>query len=234
VGSNPTLSAIQGRTMGRYGMIRVFILDDHALVRTGLRMIMAGQADIEVVGEASSGEEGLPMIRQLKPDVVLCDLHLPGVSGLEITERIVRSAMHAKVIIVSVQEDGPLPQRLLAAGASGYLGKACGADELLRAVRDVAHGRRYVASDLAQRMALGAVGGTGSPFEALSPRETEVALMLCQGKRMDDIAERLSLSPKTVATHKYRLFNKLEIRDNVSLLRLASQYGLVEATLQAR
>lgn len=209
-------------------MIRVFLLDDHALVRTGLRMILAQRPDeFDVVGEAASGEDGLPLIRQLKPDVVLCDLHLPGVSGLEVTERIVKAQYGCRVIIVSVQEDGPMPRRLLEAGASGYLGKACVADELFRALAEVAQGRRYLGSDLAQRMALG-VMESGSPFDQLSPRELEVAMLLCQGKRMDDIAQRLSLSPKTVATHKYRLFDKLGVSDTVPLAKLARQYGLLE------
>lgn len=210
-------------------MIRVFLLDDHALVRTGLRMILSQRpADVEVVGEASSGEEALPQIRQLKPDIVLCDLHLPGVSGLEVTERIIKAQQPTRVIIVSVQEDGPMPRRLLEAGAHGYLGKGCVAEELFRAVQEVAQGRRYLGSDLAQRMALDALHSSASPFDALSPRELEVALLLCQGKRMDDIAQRLNLSPKTVATHKYRLFEKLGVTDVVPLANLARQYGLLE------
>ena len=99
--------------------IRVFIVDDHALVRTGIRMILSAETDIEVIGEADSGEEALPLVRRLKPHVVLCDLHLPGVSGLEVTERIVRGDYGTRVIVVSVLEDGPLPKRLLEAGASG-------------------------------------------------------------------------------------------------------------------
>lgn len=210
-------------------MIRVFLLDDHALVRTGLRMILSQRpADVEVVGEAASGEEALPQIRQLKPDIVLCDLHLPGVSGLEVTERIIKAQQPTRVIIVSVQEDGPMPRRLLEAGAHGYLGKGCVAEELFRAVQEVAQGRRYLGSDLAQRMALDALHSSASPFDALSPRELEVALLLCQGKRMDDIAQRLNLSPKTVATHKYRLFEKLGVTDVVPLANLARQYGLLE------
>lgn len=210
-------------------MIRVFVLDDHALVRTGFRLILSGQTDIDVVGEAASGEEGLPLIRQLRPNVVLCDLHLPGVSGLEITERIVRGDSGARVIIVTVQEDGPMPRRLLDAGASGYLGKGCAADELLRAVRDVARGKRYLGSEMAQKMALGTMQADVTPFDALSPRELEIALLLCRGLRMEDIAKRLSLSPKTVATHKYRTFDKLEVHDAIAMSRLASQYGLVES-----
>jgi len=132
-------------------MIRVFLLDDHALVRAGYRMILQNELDIDVIGESASGEEGLPVIRKLLPDVVLCDLHLPGISGLEITERLVKGQVGPKVVIVSVQEDGPMPKRLLDAGASAYVGKACDAKELLKAIREAARGKRYVGGELAQR-----------------------------------------------------------------------------------
>ena len=210
--------------------IRVYLIDDHALVRTGMKMILAGELDIEVVGDAESGELALPQIRKLKPDVVLCDLHLPGLSGLEITERITHSDLAAKVIIVSVLEDGPLPKRLIEAGACGYLGKAGDANELLRAVRDVARGKRYLGSNVAQNMALSNVTGNGSasPFDELSPRELEVAMLLVQGLRQEDIAQRLSLSAKTINTHKTRLFQKVGIQDNIALARLCTQYGLLD------
>jgi len=207
-------------------MIRVFVLDDHALVRTGYRLIIGQENDFEIVGEAGSGEEGLPMIRRLKPHVVICDLHLPGISGLDITERIVRGNLGTHVLIVSVQEEGPMPRRLIEAGASGYLGKGCDAQELIRALREVARGRRYLASHVAQRMALSRMCGDESPFDSLSPRELEVARMLCQGMRMEEIGRRLSLSGKTVATHKYRLYEKLGIKDTVALARLAGQHGV--------
>ena len=208
--------------------IRVFIVDDHALVRTGMRMILSAETDIEVLGEADNGEEALPLVRRLKPDVVLCDLHLPGISGLEVTERIVRGDYGTRVIVVSVLEDGPLPKRLLEAGAAGYVGKGGDARELLRAVRDVARGKRYLANNIAQNLALSGIGGDGSPFDALSPREMEVALLLTRGLRQEDIARRLSLSAKTVNTHKTRLFDKLEIRDSIALARLATQFGLTD------
>ena len=208
--------------------IRVFLIDDHALVRTGLKMILGGETDIQVVGDAESGEEALPQLRALKPDVVLCDLHLPGLSGLEITERINRSDLPTRVIIVSVLEDGPLPKRLLEAGAAGYVGKAGDAVELLRAVRDVARGKRYLGSNVAQNLALSSMDGASCPFDALSPRELEVAMLLVQGLRQEDIAKRLSLSAKTVNTHKSRLFEKMSITDTISLARLATQYGLVD------
>jgi two-component system invasion response regulator UvrY len=209
-------------------MIRVYIVDDHALVRTGYRLIVQKEADIEVVGEAGTGEEGLPAIRRLRPDVVLCALHLPGISGLDVTERVVRGDFGSRVLVVSVQEDGPLPRRLLEAGASGYVGKGCDAAELVRAIREVARGRRYLASHVAQRLALSKLDGEGTPFDTLSPRELEVARMLCTGMRMEEIGRRLSLSGKTVATHKYRLYEKLGIRDTVALARLAYQHGVSE------
>jgi DNA-binding NarL/FixJ family response regulator len=207
-------------------MIRVFLLDDHALVRTGYRLTLQQEVDMEVVGEAGSAEEGLPLIRKLKPDVVLCDLHMPGLSGLDVTERLTRSGDGPKVVIVSVQEDGPMPKRLLEAGASGYLGKACDANELFRAIREAARGRRYLGGEIAQRMALS--GNGDSPFEKLSPRELEIAMLFCRGIRAEDIARKLCLSGKTVATHKYRLFEKLGIKDTVALARLAAQYGVTD------
>jgi len=208
--------------------IRVYVVDDHALVRAGMRMILSAEADIEVVGEADSGEEALPEIRALKPDIVLCDLHLPGVSGLEITERIVRGDYGPKVIVVSVLEDGPMPRRMIAAGASGYVGKGGDARELLRAVREVASGRRFLASKVAQSLALSGLEADESPFDALSPRETEVAMLLIQGMRQEEIARRLSLSAKTINTHKTRLFEKLKVSDNIALARLAGQYGMTD------
>lgn len=208
--------------------IRVFLLDDHALVRTGMRMILSSQTDIDVVGEADSGEAALPQIRSLKPDVVLCDLHLPGISGLEVTERIVRGDFGTRVIVVSVHEDGPFPKRLIEAGASGYVGKGGDANELLRAVRDVSRGKRYLAPSVAQNLALSGIGGSGSPFDMLSPREIEIALLLVRGMRQEEIARRLSLSPKTVNTHKGRMFEKLGIGDTIALARLVTQYGLAD------
>ncbi|MBA2239037.1 MAG: response regulator transcription factor [Lysobacter sp.] len=208
--------------------IRVFLLDDHALVRTGMRMILSAEPDIEVVGEAESGELALPQIRNLKPDIVLCDLHLPGVSGFEVTERVVKGDYGCRVIIVSVLEDGPMPKRLLEAGACGYVGKGGDARELIRAVREVAQGKRYLASGIAQHLALAGIGRGQSPVDELSPRELEIALLLAQGLRQEHIAKRLNLSAKTVSTHKSRLFEKLDITDTIALTRLLGQYGLLE------
>ncbi len=208
--------------------IRVLIIADHALVRTGLRLLLADAVAIEVAGEAATGEDGLAMARRLRPDVALCDLHLPGISGLEVTSRIARGGWGTRVLVVSVLEDGPMPKRLLEAGADGYVGKGCDAAELVRAVRTVAAGRRYLAGAIAQALALSGVAGAGTPFDALSARELEVAMLLLRGMRQEDIARRLSLSAKTVNTHKSRLFGKLGIRDSIALARMAGRHGLAE------
>lgn len=210
-------------------MIRVYLIDDHELVRTGFRLVLSQQTDIVVCGEAGTGEDALASLRALEPDVVLCDLHLPGISGLEVTERIVRGGWEMRVIVVSVQEDGPMPRRLLEAGASGYLSKGAPASELLRAIRDVARGKRYLGVSIAQQLAFGSLAAESSPFDALSPREIEVAMMLVQGLRMAEIGKRLNLSAKTIATHKYNLFEKLGHDSVAALTRLALQHGLIEA-----
>ena len=212
--------------------IRVFVVDDHAVVCTGMCMILQGQSGVEIAGHAGSGEDALPQLRKLRPDVLVCDVHLPGTSGLEVTERVVRGGYGTRVIVVSAVQDGPMPRRAMEAGASAYVGKSHDATELLRALQDVAHGKRYLASGIAQQIALAGIdGGARSPFETLSPRELEVALLLTQGLRQEDIARRLSLSAKTINTHKSRLFEKLGVRDPIALARMASRYGMTDPAM---
>ncbi|WP_018974550.1 response regulator [Rudaea cellulosilytica] len=210
-------------------MIRIVMVDDHALVRAGLRMILEKQADIEVVGEADDGEAGLQLIRNLQPDLALVDLHMPNVNGIEVTERVRRSKLVTRIVILTMASDAPFPRRLLEAGASGYLTKGCPADELVRAIRQISDGRRYLSTDVAQQLALGNAFGDGeSPFEELSTRELEVAMMLAQGMAAKQIGDRLKLSEKTVATYKYRLFEKLAIDNVVTLTHLATAHGLMD------
>jgi two-component system, NarL family, invasion response regulator UvrY len=213
-------------------MIRIVLVDDHALVRSGFRMILAQEADMEIVGEAASGEEALTLARTLKPDVMLMDVHLPGISGLEATERLARSDPKLRVIVVTARDEQPFPRKLLEAGASGYVTKACPATELVGAVREVARGGKYLSSDVARALALSSLPGRApaSPFELLSTRELEVAVKLARGDSMQDIATRLSLSPKTVATYKYRVFEKLGVDNDVALAHLAVQHKLLDST----
>ena len=213
-------------------MIRIVLVDDHELVRAGFRLILSGQSDIEVVGEAGSAEDGLRLIRAQKPDVALIDVHMPGMSGIELTERVRRADLATHIIILTVVDDARFPRRLLQSGALGYLTKACPADELLTAVRNVAQGRRYLDATIARQMALAAVDGEASPLEALSARELEVALMLARGSAVNEIAERLHLSPKTVSTYKQRLFEKLDVEHTIALAHLLSAHGLLEAQKQ--
>jgi DNA-binding NarL/FixJ family response regulator len=214
-------------------MIRVVLVDDHELVRTGFRMILAQQAGIEVVGEAADGEHGLALIRSELPDVALVDVHMPRLSGIELTDRVRKHKLSTRVVILTVVSEAPFPRRLIEAGASGYLTKGCAADELVRAVRQVADGRRYLSPDIAEVLALGALDGGESPFEVLSARELDVAMMLARGQDMQLIADKLKLSAKTVATYKYRLFDKLGVDNPVALAHLAHTHGLLDDRTRA-
>ena len=209
-------------------MIRIVLVDDHTLVRTGLRLILEKQPDMEIAGEAEDGEHGLGLIRQLRPDIALVDVHMPGVSGIEVTERVRKAKLDTRIVILTMAEEAPFPKRLLEAGASGYLTKGCPAEELVMAVRKVADGQRYLGGDIAQQLALATMAGDVSPFEGLSARELEVAMMLAQGRAAKNIATRLHLSEKTIATYKARLFEKLGIDNVVALAHLASAHGILE------
>ncbi len=214
-------------------MTRILIVEDHDLVRTGLRNILASASDLEVVGEAASGEEAMRLSRDLAPDIILMDVELPGLSGLETTERILRVQPQIRVVVLTAHSEPPLPARLLDIGASGYLTKACDAKELINAIRAVARGERYIGAEIAQQLALSLLPGTPqSPFQDLTARELEVALMLTQGMKMPVIAGVINVSPKTVATHKYKVYEKVGVTSEVELLRLALRYGLVKAEPQ--
>ena len=209
-------------------MIKVVLIDDHELVRTGFRMILQQQPDIQICGEAGTAEEGLRLIRGKTPDIALVDVHMPGMSGIELTERVSRSKLATHIIIVTVVDDARFPKRLLDAGALGYLTKGCTSEELLDAVRQVASGRRYLAPAVAQQLALATLDGEGSPFDALSSRELEVAMMLVRGKALTMIGEQLNLSPKTVSTYKQRLMEKLQVDHVISLAHLMTIHGLLD------
>ncbi|MGH8125062.1 MAG: response regulator [Rhodanobacteraceae bacterium] len=208
-------------------MIRVVLVDDHELVRSGFRLILAGQPDVEVVGEADNAEDGLRLIRASKPDVALIDVHMPGMSGIELTERVQRSGLPTHIVILTMVQDAQFPRRLLQSGALGYLTKGCPTNELLTAVRRVAQGHRYLDVAVAREMALAAVDGDASPLESLSSRELEVALMLARGLAVNEVANRLHLSAKTVSTYKQRLFEKLGVQHVIALAHVLSAHSLL-------
>jgi len=211
-------------------MIRLLIVDDHDLMRTGIRNIIDQAGGIEIVGEAASGEEAIRLNRELKPDVILMDIGLPGLSGFETSERIMNARPEVRVIALTAHAQPPFPARLLEMGAAGYLTKACAADELIRAIRKVADGERHIGSEIAQQLAMSLLPGSPqSPFQELTPRELEVAMMLARGMRASAIAERMNISPKTISTHKYRIFEKIGVDSEVALLREAIRYGVIDS-----
>ena len=209
-------------------MIRLMVVDDHELVRVGMRHILEDYPSIKIVGEAADGETAIRLNREVKPDVVLLDIRLPGLSGFEVTTRLKQLDPGLGIIILTVHEAAPFPGKLLEAGASGYLTKGCPATELVQAIRTVSKGGRHIGSRVAQQMALTMLqGNKTSPFDGLSAREMEVMLMLVDGRKMADIANIMHLSPKTVATYKYRIFEKLETSSDVVMTRMAMRYGVL-------
>ena len=211
-------------------MIQVLIIDDQALVRTGLRHILDQSSEITQVSEVTSGEAALSRCRNMRPDVILLSINLPGLTGFEITRKLARIQPESRIIVLAVHAKPPYPTRLMDAGASGYLTRDCEARELLQAIKAVAAGQRYIGSEAAKQMALSMMSGSAgdSPFEDLSAREMEVMLKLTDGRRIPDIASMMCLSPKTVSTYKYRILGKLGARSEVELVRMAMRYGLLE------
>jgi two-component system invasion response regulator UvrY len=212
-------------------MIQILIIDDQALVRTGLRHILDRSSEITKITEVSSGEAALSRCRKSRPDVILLSINLPGLTGFEITRKLKRVHPDARIIVLAVHAKPPYPARLMEAGASGYLTRDCEAEELIRAIKIVAGGQCYIGSDAAKQLALSMLTGSAneSPFEDLSAREMEVMLKITDGRRIPDIASLMCLSPKTVSTYKYRILGKLGARSEVELVRMAMRYGLLDS-----
>jgi two-component system invasion response regulator UvrY len=186
---------------------------------------------LQVVGEADSGESALKLARELKPDVVLMDVKMPGIGGLEATRKLLRSHPDIKVVAVTVCEEDPFPTRLMQAGAAGYLTKGAGLDEMVQAIRLAFAGQRYISPQIAQQLALKSFQPQGSPFDALSEREIQIALMIVGCQKVQIISDKLCLSPKTVNTYRYRIFEKLSVTSDVELTLLAVRHGMVDASL---
>lgn len=211
-------------------MISILLVDDHLLFRAGLKAILAQAGDMSVEAEADSGEEALDQLRKKRFDVALMDIHMPGIGGIEATRRIVHLFPQTKVIALTAASAEPFPDRLLDAGASGFLTKGCQAAELFSAIRTVRAGNHYLAASIAQKLALGRFieKGAESPLSKLSAREMQVMQMICQGMDQPKIAEELFVSPKTISTYRSRLCEKLAVSNDVELTRLAMRYGLIE------
>jgi len=209
-------------------MIRVLLVDDHELVRTGIRRLLNDAEGIEVYHEAESGEAAIELVARDSPDVVLMDVSMPGMGGLEATRRLTRLHPGVKVIILTVHTDDPFPSQLLKAGAVGYLSKGCSVHEMVAAIRKVGAGERYLSPDIAQSLAISLLPGNDSPFCKLSRRELQVLMMLMQGQKLAEISDKLCLSPKTISTYRHRLYEKLGVGNEAELTRLAMRHGIGE------
>jgi len=213
-------------------MINVMLVDDHGLVRTGLKRLLSDVSGIDVVAEAENGEQAIQLVRKQQPDVILMDISMPGIGGLEATRKISQALPGVKIIAVTIHDDDPFPTRLLEAGAAGYLTKGCEVREIISAIRSVHVGKQYIAPAIAHKLALSFVNEREkSPLERLTPRETQVMLMVVSGETNKAISEKLCLSPKTTSTYRYRLFDKLGVENDVELTRFAIRYGLIRENL---
>jgi two-component system invasion response regulator UvrY len=209
-------------------MIRLLLVDDHELVRTGVKSILERALDIEVVAEASTGEEALELVKKNVPDVVLMDVNMPGIGGIEATRRLLRAHPGLHVIALTALDDDPFPSRLNDVGARGFLTKGCPAQEMIHAVRMVYRGQRFISPEVAQKHTITEwKGGSANPFQGLSSRETQVLMQILDGRRNQEISDILCLSPKTVSTYRQRILEKLDIRNDVELTRLAYRHGLL-------
>jgi two-component system, NarL family, invasion response regulator UvrY len=209
-------------------MIRVMLVDDHVLVRMGFRMLLA-DAQVEVVCEAGSGEQACQEYAGVKPDVVVMDLSMPGMGGLEATRRLIAQDPKVRILALSAHEDTAHPRRVLRAGALGYLAKRSAPEALIAAVTAVARGERYLDAQTAQALAVAQIDGEDSPAEMLSEREFSVFIQLARGMSVAQIAENLNLSPSTVGTHLYHVKQKLRANNQSELTLVALRWGLIEA-----
>jgi two-component system, NarL family, invasion response regulator UvrY len=215
---------------GRKGgvLINVFLVDDHELVRTGIRRILEEIRGLNVVGEATNGEEAVKWCRQHQTDVVLMDLNMPGIGGMEAARKILRYSPEIRVIIVTIYTESPLPAKIMQAGIAGYLSKDVSPEEMTNAIRTVYLGQRYITPCIAQQMVLSQLAPeVDNPLTLLSERELQIMLMLTQGRKVSNIAEQLNLSPKTVNSYRYRMFTKLHISSDVELTHLAIRHSLL-------
>jgi|TARA_B110000046_G_scaffold169899_1_gene189380 two-component system invasion response regulator UvrY len=211
-------------------LINVLLVDDHELVRTGIKRILDDVRGFKVVGEAKDGEAAVQFCRQHAPNIVLMDMNMPGMGGLEATKKICRYCPDVKIIVLTVNCEDPFPSKVMQIGAHGFLTKGAGSDEMVRAIRSVHAGQRYIAPEIAQQIALAQVTGRTdeNPFQSLSERELQIMLMITKGEKAQDIAERLNLSSKTVNSYRYRMFEKLNVGGDVELTHLAIRHKMID------
>lgn len=214
--------------------IRTVIADNHSLFRAGLVSLLRDVKSIDVVAEASDGEEAVELARQLNPHVVSLEISLPGIGGLEAARRILKSEHSAHVVMLTSAWDAPYPSQAMRAGACGFVTKCAAPDEVVLAFKRAYAGKRFVSADVAQRLAFQSFDEDGmSPFDQLSSRELQIMLMVINCQRVTDISSNLHLSPKTVNSYRYRIFEKLNVTSDLELAMLAVKHGMINPILSA-
>lgn len=209
-------------------MIRVLVVDDHDLVRMGISRMLSDSTDIEVVGEADSGDMAIKLAKQLNPDVVLLDVNMPNIGGLEATKRLIQLDMNIKILAVSSMVTQPYPSMLLKAGVNGYITKGTPLDEMIRAIKKLYQGGRYFSHDVAEQLAEVLLSdNASSPFDLLSDREKQVAMMVVNCQSPQQIADQLFVSVKTINTYRYRIYEKVGVDSDVKLTHMAIRHGLI-------
>lgn len=208
--------------------IKILLVDDHAVVRMGFKMLIEAEDDITVIGEAESGEVAIKLFQELKPDIIVMDITMPGIGGLEAIDRIIAKDKNTKILVLSAHEDSVHPKRVLNAGAMGYLTKRSAAEELIKAIKSIHQGKRYLEPNIAQQMAITQLSGETNPVEILSDREFEVFIALAKGKSTNEIADTLCLSPRTVGTHLYNIKQKLNANNSAEITLIAFRCGLID------
>ena len=216
--------------MDQVKSMRVLLIDDHALVRAGIRALISRLERVEVVGEAAGGQEALRLIAELRPDIVLLDIALPGLSGLEVLEETAKRFPKVRVIILTVHEAGEYALRALSAGAAGYLPKSAASTELQEAIETVSRGQTYVSGEVAKKTVLQQAQGTGDNnlLKKLTARQREILTLIAEGNSTRDIARTLRISVKTVETHRAQVMERLNIHEVAGLVRYAIRMGLVK------
>jgi len=204
------------------------LVDDHAVVRTGFRLLLQAYADIEVIAEADSGEAACQMYESVAPDVVVMDIAMAGIGGIEAIKRLMAKDAKARILALSAHEDTSHPRRALQAGALGYLSKRSAPDVLIDAIRAIARGQRYLDAQIAQRMVVQDIHGDKGPMDKLSPREFEVFLQLARGQSVAQISGTLTLSSSTIGTHLYNIKQKLGLVNQAEMTLLAVRHGLID------
>lgn len=213
-----------------YSVIKVLIVDDHDLVRMGLCAMLSGVEDFDVVATVASGEEAVQQCRALQPHVVLMDVRMPGIGGLEASRKIQQHNPAIQIIGVSACEEAVFAQQLMEAGAKGYVTKGADIAQVIEAIHSVMDGKRYMSRDIAQALAFNSLNKDepGNPFERLSQREMQTALLIASGKRAQEIADAFCVSPKTVNSYRYRIFEKLDLNSDVELTLLLVKHNMLD------